>query len=49
MWTDVDESLKILDDMSLLEQGEEKVVLTTHLIKYVELSIDADCKADYIS
>ena len=49
MWTDVDESLKILDDMSLLEQGEEKVVLTTHLIKYVELSIDEDSKANYIS
>ena len=49
MWTDVDESFKILDDMSFLEQGEDKVVLTTHLIKYVELSIDLDCKVNYIN
>ena len=49
MWTEVDESYKILDDMSFLEPSEDKVVLTTHLIKYVEDSIDSDCKANYIN
>ena len=48
MWTDVDEALKILDDMAFLEHGEEKVVLTTHLIEHVEKSIDEGSKEAYM-
>ena len=35
MRTDVDKSIRILDDMAFLEHGEEKIVLTTHLIEHV--------------
>ena len=35
MRTNVDESIRILDDMAFLEHGEEKIVLTTHLIEHV--------------
>ena len=49
MWTKVDYHLRILDEMSFLEQGEEKVVLTPHLIKHVHISIDPDSKNNYIN
>ena len=48
MRTNVDESIRILDDMAFLEHGEEKIVLTTHLIEHVQMSIDQGSKEEYM-
>ena len=48
MRTDVDKSIRILDDMAFLEHREEKIVLTTHLIEHVQMSIDQGSKEEYM-
>ena len=48
MWNNVEESQKVLEDLSLLEQGVEKTVLIPRLINYVELSIESTCRANYM-
>ena len=48
MWENVQGSLKVLDDLSLLEQGIEKVVLIPRLINYVELSVNSQSQANYM-
>jgi len=48
MWKNVEECKKVLDDLSLLEQGVTKVVLLPQLINHVELSIDQLCRANYM-
>ena len=48
MWDNVEGSLKVLEDLSLLEQGIEKVVLIPRLINYVELSVNSQSRANYM-
>ena len=49
MWIDPYETLNMLEQMSFLEKGVEKVMLTPNLIQYVEMSIQADSKANHMN
>ena len=49
LWIKPDETLDILNKMSFLEKGVDKIVLTTNLIEYVEMSMDAESKAMHMN
>ena len=49
LWIEPDETLDMLNKMSFLEKGVDKILLTTNLIMYVEMSIKAESKAKHMN
>ena len=48
MWKDPTEQLIILESMSFLEQGVNKLVLTPNMIKYVEMQLSEKSKEEHM-